>query len=180
MRAVKNSGGCHRLGRRARPRTDVFNPIGLDPELFDVLTTLLRSADPVAQTMNTGFPGAVRAAEITAIDFHAVADDPVLAMYAYRRERGDRAFKTVESMSPARHCYVERFVVVVAALFTSCHWGPLVGTAIRFRKSVLFTAVPQHRVGHAKPTGTLSRVETSALGLVCCMSSLRQSLHSRL
>ena len=93
--------------------------------------------------MGAGFPGAVRAAEVTAIDFHAVADDAALAMAAYRRKRGDRAFKAVEGMSPASHRYVEGFVVVVAALFASCHWSPLVSTAIRFRKSVPFMAVRQ-------------------------------------
>ena len=98
--------------------------------------------------MDAGFPRAVRAAKVTSIDFHAVADDSVLALAAYGRKRGDCAFKAVEGMSPARHRYVEGFVVVVAALFASCHWRSLVSTAIPRRKSVPSMAVRQD--GHAR------------------------------
>ena len=53
--------------------------------------------------MNTGFPRAMRATEVPAMDFHAVTDDSALTVAANRRKRGDCAFETVEGMGFAGH-----------------------------------------------------------------------------
>src|SRR5262245_44181707 len=64
---------------------------------------------------------AARAAVERAVDFHAVADDPALAVAAGRRERVDRAFETVEDVRGSGLHDGECLVVIVTANFTPGH-----------------------------------------------------------
>jgi hypothetical protein len=84
-------------------------------------SSMPRSTYPVPHLMHAGLAGAVRAAEVSSADLHAVTDDSALAVTALRRERGDRAFETVEGVLPARHRHIEGLVVIVAALLAFRH-----------------------------------------------------------
>jgi hypothetical protein len=70
----------------------------------------------------------VDTAEDLSIRFHAVPDDAAIAMRTNRRQRVDRALKTVEDVSFSPHDYFERFVVIVPADFACRH------TTIRSRE----------------------------------------------
>src|SRR6185312_13456053 len=62
---------------------------------------------------------AIRAAEEIALGFNAVADDFAAAMRAFRRQRVNRAFKTVEIVRSAVPDDFQRLVVIVSTNFTA-------------------------------------------------------------
>jgi hypothetical protein len=63
-------------------------------------------------------------AEVRAIGFDAVSDDPAPAVFATGSQGLNRALEAVEDVRFARLRDRERLVVVVAANFTSRHDGP--------------------------------------------------------
>jgi hypothetical protein len=57
-------------------------------------------------------------------DFHAMSDDPTVAMLADRRYRLDRTFEAVECVPDASRDELKCFVVLVATNFTFRHKAP--------------------------------------------------------
>ncbi len=55
--------------------------------------------------------------------FDSVANDAAAAMFAFRRQRVDRAFETIEVMRNPVDEELERFVVFVSADFTASRSG---------------------------------------------------------
>jgi hypothetical protein len=69
----------------------------------------------------TGGISAVRATEHVSCHFHPVTDDPAQAMTARRRHRLNRAFETIEDVTPPLNENFKAFVVFVPALFACSH-----------------------------------------------------------
>jgi hypothetical protein len=67
----------------------------------------------------------MNAAEYLAALFHAVTDDPAIAMLTGRRERVDRTFETIEDMLLSARRDLESLVVIVPANFASSHFFSL-------------------------------------------------------
>jgi hypothetical protein len=61
------------------------------------------------------------AAEDLSIGFHAVADDPAVAVRANRRKRVDRALKAIEGVVCAGNDYLERLVIFIFTNFACSH-----------------------------------------------------------
>jgi hypothetical protein len=64
---------------------------------------------------------AMGAAEIRSVGFDTVANDRYAAMLALRRERFDRAFKTVKRMRLPVKSDLQRLVVIISANFAFWH-----------------------------------------------------------
>ena len=82
------------------------------------------ASDAVGYAGYTGFTGAVGAAVHRAPRFDPMSDDPAMAMCAFRRQRMNRAFETVESVRPSRPDDLKGLVVIVPAYVTLRHVGP--------------------------------------------------------
>lgn len=65
--------------------------------------------------------GAMLAAEKGALSLEAVTDNTDAAMRAGRRQRVDRAFEAVVSVSFAAQNNLKSFVIIVAAGLADCH-----------------------------------------------------------
>ena len=64
---------------------------------------------------------AIGAAIIAPTSFDTVTDDLASAMFAFRGQRVDGAFKAIEIMRCSRDKHLDRFVVFVSADFTTTH-----------------------------------------------------------
>lgn len=63
----------------------------------------------------------MHAAEDLSIGFHAMADDPAVAVRANRRERVDCALEAIEGVMLAGDDYFKRLVIVIFANFACSH-----------------------------------------------------------
>jgi hypothetical protein len=61
------------------------------------------------------------AAKDLSIRFHAVADDPAVAVRANRRKRVDRALEAIEGVMLAGDDYFKRLVIFIFANFACSH-----------------------------------------------------------
>ena len=61
------------------------------------------------------------AAEDLSISFHAVSNDPAVAVGANRRQCVDRAFEAIERVTLAGNNHLERFVIFILANFAYSH-----------------------------------------------------------
>jgi hypothetical protein len=68
------------------------------------------------------FARAVRAAKDFRAALDAVADDPATAMTALRRHYVDGALEAVEDVGFPLAFDLDRFVVVISAVFAFSHW----------------------------------------------------------
>jgi hypothetical protein len=55
------------------------------------------------------------------VGFHAVPDDPAIAVRADRRQGVDRAFEAIECVMLSGYHYFERFVIFIFANFACSH-----------------------------------------------------------
>jgi hypothetical protein len=60
---------------------------------------------------------AVNAAEDLSIGFHAVANDPAIAVWADRRQRVNRAFEVIECVMLASYDHLKRLIIFIFANF---------------------------------------------------------------
>jgi len=63
----------------------------------------------------------VDAAEDLSVGFHAVSDDPAVAMGTNRRQRVDRALEAIEGVMFAANDYFKRLVIFILANFACSH-----------------------------------------------------------
>jgi len=59
----------------------------------------------------------VDAAEDLSVGFHAVPDDPAVAVWADRRQRVDRAFEAIECVMLSGYDHFKRLVIFIFANF---------------------------------------------------------------
>jgi hypothetical protein len=64
---------------------------------------------------------AMDATEDLSIGFHAMSDDPAVAVRANRCQRMDRAFEAIEDVMLAGNDHFKRFVIFIFANFTCSH-----------------------------------------------------------
>jgi hypothetical protein len=55
------------------------------------------------------------------VGFHAMPDDPAVAVWADRRQRVDRAFEAVECVVLSGYDHFKRLVIFILANFTCTH-----------------------------------------------------------
>lgn len=55
------------------------------------------------------------------VGFHAMADDPAVAVWADRRQRVDRAFKAIERVMLSGYDHFKRLVIFIFANFACSH-----------------------------------------------------------
>jgi hypothetical protein len=63
----------------------------------------------------------MNAAEDLSVGFHAVPDDPAVAVRADRRQRVDRAFEAIEGVTLASNDHFKRLVILIFANFACSH-----------------------------------------------------------
>ena len=61
------------------------------------------------------------ATEDSSIGFHAMSDDPAVAVRANRCQRMDRAFEAIEDVMLAGNDHFKRFVIFIFANFACSH-----------------------------------------------------------
>jgi hypothetical protein len=61
------------------------------------------------------------AAEDLSVSFHAVSDNPAMAVWADRRQRVDRAFETIECVMLSGYDHFKRLVIFILANFACSH-----------------------------------------------------------
>ena len=80
-----------------------------------------RRSATVSSLRFAGRAGAVNAAVDLPIGFHAVPDDPTVAVWADRRQRMDRAFEAIECVMLSGYDHFKRLVIFILANFACSH-----------------------------------------------------------
>jgi hypothetical protein len=81
----------------------------------------VRGLNTIAQPDFAALPGAIGAAKYLRAVFHAVTNDFAPAMITFRRDHMDRTLEAVEDVRFSLEPDLERFVVVVSAMFAFGH-----------------------------------------------------------
>jgi len=81
----------------------------------------LQRLSAVLQRCFTGRTRAVNAAIDLSVGFHAMPDDPAVAVWADRRQRVDRTFEAIECVMLSGYDHFKRLVIFIFANFACSH-----------------------------------------------------------